>query len=65
MADSSFVDPSLLDELLSDGGDRAALKPGTSGEPSARHRLILPYEIQDDPPVDVPRRLAPGDLKII
>jgi len=65
MANRAFVDPALLDQLLSDGGNGAALKSRTARQACARNGLVLSDQIQDDAPIYIARRLTPGDLKII
>ena len=63
-ADGSLGDPPLVDQLVDDGRDRAALEPRAARQIRPRHRLVMPEEIQRDPPVDLPRGLARGDLEV-
>ena len=63
-ADGAFGDPPFFDQLVDDGRDGAALKAGPAGQIRPRHRLVVAQEIERDPAVDLPRRLARGDLEI-
>ena len=63
-ADGALGDPPLLDQLVDDGRDGAALKPRTTGQVRPGHRLVMPEEVQRDPPVNLPRGLARGDLEV-
>ncbi len=63
-ADGSLGDPPLIDQLVDDGRNRAALEPRAARQVRPRHRLVMPEKIQRDPPVDLPRGLAGGDLEV-
>ena len=63
-ADGAFGDPPFCDQLVDDGRDGAALETGPPREVRPRHRLVVPQEVQRDPPVDLPRGLARGDLEV-
>src|SRR5262249_12881905 len=64
LANSSLSHPALVDQLLGDHRDRAALQPRVPSQVSARDRLMTPYQVQHDAPVDISRRFACSHLKI-
>src|SRR5262245_47597002 len=64
VTDGTLGDPAFLNELVDDGGDRAALKARVPGQIRARHRLVTPDEIQRDAAVDLPGGLAGRDVEV-
>ena len=63
-ADGPLGDPAFLNQLIDNGRDRATLQPRTARKIGPRHRLVVPKEIQGNPPVDLTGRLARRDLEI-
>ena len=63
-ADGALGDPAFLNQLIDNGRDRAALQPRTAGQIGPRHRLVVPKEVERNPPVDLTGRLARRDLEV-
>ncbi len=63
-ADGAFGDPSFLDQLIDDGRDGATLQARAARQIRPRHRLMMPEEIERNPPVDLARGLTRGDLEV-
>src|ERR1700737_4142411 len=55
--------PSLIDQLFCDHRNRAALKPGVTGQIRTRNGLMTANQIEHYAAVDVSRRLARRNLK--
>ena len=63
-ADGAFGDPPFFDQLIDDGRHSAALKARSARQVRPRHRLVMAEEIERNPPVNLARGLARGDLKV-
>jgi len=64
LANSALGNPALVDQLLRDDRDRAALQPRVPSKVSARDRLVAPNQVQHDASIYVARRFARSHLKI-
>ena len=63
-ADRAFGDPAFFDQLIDDGGHRAALQARSTSQIGARHRLQPAEKIEGDLPVDLASRFAGGNFEI-
>ena len=63
-ADGAFGDPAFFDQLIDDRRHGAALQARAARQIRPRHRLVMAEEIERNPPVNLARGLARGDLKV-
>ena len=63
-ADGAFGDPAFFNQLIDDRRHGAALQAGAARQIRPRHRLVMAEEIERNPPVNLARGLARGDLEV-
>src|SRR5262249_41043193 len=64
-AGGTLDDPILLDQLLYDQRDGAALEAGEPRQIGARDRMARAHQVEDDAPVDIAHYLAGGRLHFL